>query len=728
MRQVTANEKYRAVKNGILAESEFVRQMKLAFPQFLTSLNGYKDTVQILKNYNILSEDHKNDNHANISDDSIRRGLDVEIAALGHDPVTCEDAEVQAKAKAKAIANIKKDPLYYYNLLAKESSKVDKHDKYTETKRGKLEKDTFNDMKKATLKEAKLMTEGTRALIGYLAGDRLTTTYNHYDGYPSNLGVGLETHYNDDDKAKDIAMKGYITGMDADTGEITQTHNDAPGKLKLPEDVEERAREIAEEIDKMGADYGYIWVDEANMWTVVKNTGIRSMIDQIVSKISEGMHIDDEEWEAEMGRTPEDTEKAIDKEMSKNEVDSTLDPYEDKKAIIQQVIDLLKTEKRAGNEVIKDFIKTHYEDIINLRDDQAILDEFEEFISVNYEAPSDFMNEETDDVYGDGDVVVNVSKLSPGMKAVWEIEKEISEFGDSQDAQSYVDDMAQINSDDELVSYLENRGIDTQTIMHMVKAYNGASVNEKKGKDHDGDGDIDGDDYKAAKDKAIKKAMGKGNVKEAVKNIITKVLEEQVLNEAATQELARIADEYGDFGGLKSAVIDLENIVTDIEAYYDKTREKIQKIYNALGDITNEEGLKVGAFIAPSIEAAFNKDLRPAVKRGFTSGLDTPKVKTISKADVDRGYVQQEAPKDTVFRPVNEIDFGKKEIINNVSFPNGVTFEVGQYSNEYGMTVTSIEPVPEGEREEDEVVYVAMQDGDDGISVPFNANGEEVEI
>ena len=31
-----------------------------------------------------------------------------------------------------------------------------------------------------------------------------------------------------------------------------------------------------------------------------------------------------------------------------------------------------------------------------------------------------------------------------------------------------------------------------------------------------------------------------------------------------------------------------------------------------------------------------------------------PKVKRISQADVDRGYVQQEAPKDTVFRPVNE--------------------------------------------------------------------------
>jgi len=535
MRQVTANEKYRAVKNGILAESEFVRQMKLAFPQFLTSLNGYKDTVQILKNYNILSEDIKNDDYANISDDSIRRGLDVEIAALGHDPVTCDDAEVQEKAKAKAIANIKKDPLHYYNLLAKESSKVDKHDKYTETKRGKLEKDTFNDMKKATLKEIKQnLVEGTRALVGYLAGNRLTTAYNHYDGYPENLGVGLETHYNDDEKAKDIAMKGYITYLNPETGEIEQTHKDAPKKITLPQDEEEFAREIAEEIDGMGADFGYIWDDRANRWVTIKNTGIRSMIDQIMDKMGDYAEVEELAVDR-LGRPKIDSEPSRFKGRDKSRIRTTEEPT---KTLKEETIDLiayLRKEKGADNETIKDFIRTHFNDIRGMSLDQ-IGDEFDEYISVNYEAPSDFMQE------------------------------------------------------------------------------------EKADKDHDGDGEVESkeDEYKGVKDKAIKKAMGKGNVKEAVKNIITKVLEEQVLNEAATNELARIADEYGDFGGLKSAIIDLQNIVTDIEAYYDKTREKIQKVYNALGDITNEEGLKVGAFIAPSIESAFNKDLRPAVKKGFT--------------------------------------------------------------------------------------------------------------
>ena len=185
-----------------------------------------------------------------------------------------------------------------------------------------------------------------------------------------------------------------------------------------------------------------------------------------------------------------------------------------------------------------------------------------------------------------------------------------------------------------------------------------ATVEENKAtKDHDGDGEVESkeDEYKGVKDKAIKKAMGKkANVNEAVKNIITKILEEEVINEAATNELARIADEYGSFEGLKPAVIALENIVTEIEAFYDKTRAKIQKIYDDLGEVRNDEGLKVGAFIAPSIENAFVKDLKHITKQQFHGGLDMPKVKRISQADVDRGYVQQEAPKETIFTPVNE--------------------------------------------------------------------------
>ncbi len=318
-------------------------------------------------------------------------------------------------------------------------------------------------------------------------------------------------------------MKGYITGMDADTGEISATHNDPPTKIKLPEDSEEMAREVAEEIDGMGADYGYIWHDESNQWLTIKNTGIRSMIDQIEGKMGGVSEVELEE-----------TEDIIPAEEAVAE--PTL------KETLGGIVAYLKS-KGAKNDSIKDFIKTHADDIKNMKDMDDVEDEYNNFLSVN-----------TD----------------------------------------YVD--------------------------------------EKKGKDHDKDGDIDSDDYLAAKDKAIKKAMGKDEqLKEAVKNIITRTLTEETLNEAATNDLAKIAEDYGDFEGLKPAIIALQNIVTEIESFYDKTRGKIQKIYTDLGEVRNEEGLKVGAFIAPSIENAFKRDLRPITKQQFHGGLEMPKVKRISE-------------------------------------------------------------------------------------------------
>ena len=597
MRTITVTEKHKAVNEGRMSKSEFVRQMRQTYPMYISPQNGYDATVQILKNKQMLFEEkeYEVDDTFKYSDDSLRRAIDIELEAMGlmsHETISIDD---QVKAKKKAIANLKKDPLHYYHLISGDSSKVNKHDKPVEVKKGN-EVDTFNGMKKAELKEdvekelgasngeisdlvknekhikdkldkagkkysksydkdkhgqkivvfklKENLNEGTRALVGYLAGNRLTTAYNHYDGYPSGLGKGLMTHYNNDDSAKDIAMKGYITSMDPDSGEISQTHQDPPKKITLPEDSEEMAREVAEEIDGMGADYGYIWHDEMNQWHTIKNTGIRSMIDQITDKM--GM-----QTEVEEDIVP--AEEAV--------AEPTL------KETLGGVVAFLKS-KGAKNDSIKDFIKTHKDDIegMSMAD---VEDEYNNFLSVN-----------TD----------------------------------------YVD--------------------------------------EKKGKDHDGDGDIDSDDYLAAKDKAIKKAMGKevneSVVKKNIKSIITKILEEEVINEAATNDLAKIADEYDDFGGLKPAVISLQNIVTEIESFYDKTREKIQKVYDSLGNVTNDEGLKVGAFITPAIENAFKRDLKHIIKNQFTGGLSMPQVRRISQDDINRGTVQQEAPKDTVFSPVNE--------------------------------------------------------------------------
>ena len=618
---MTATEKYNSVLEGSMAKGEFLRQMKQAFPNYLTVSNGFEDSVQILKNRGMISENklkdirHIKSPEDNFSLTSIDRGVNYELNKAGIDSSGVVTKEQYIKARQQTILNLQKDQAFYYNLMAGESAGVDKHDKMKETKRGAKDADTFNAMKKATLKE---------------------------------------------------------------------------------------------------------------------------------------------------------------------NVDATLDPYEDKKEIVRQVIDLIKREKSVPTSIAIDFIKTHYEDIINNRDDQAILDEFEEFFSVNYETGSDYNEGEVQEEEMDAAQMDAIKNYTPGsmderpheykpgdmfstdfdyegmlkaglkvrvntpvetMQAIYDsfedvnYHRENTHLGDVIDAikagdraeatdalkkyrkeiketlagifegafpmrerdENYVPRGGEVVSErvgglQEFVALIEDRAENNDTtgaeeaeevcyaigehynfgvdIMHGPKDLDRHDVgvpkiDEKKGKDHDGDGDVDGDDYKAAKDKAIKKAM-----KENVRAIINKVLkEDKAINEAATNQLAKFAEDYAGFEGMKGAILDLQNIVTDIEAYYDKTREKIQKVYDTLGEIRNEEGLKVGGFLAPAIETAFSKDLRPVTKTGFLKGLDTPKVRTISSAEIDAAKRSQgldefetaPAPKSNVFAPLRESSYGKNK-------------------------------------------------------------------
>ena len=106
--------------------------------------------------------------------------------------------------------------------------------------------------------------------------------------------------------------------------------------------------------------------------------------------------------------------------------------------------------------------------------------------------------------------------------------------------------------------------------------------------------------------------------------------------------------------GAQQVVNQLENIVTEVESFYSKTRDKIQKIYDSMDTIENDEGLKVGVFIGPAIENAFMQDLRPVTKKGFTKDLQLPKAKRLDPEIVAQaraaGEIEEE-PKSTVFTP-----------------------------------------------------------------------------
>ena len=126
---------------------------------------------------------------------------------------------------------------------------------------------------------------GTRALIGYLDTNqkpaKLISTYNHYDGYPENLGKGLENFYNENESAKEIASVGYISYLDPETGEWDAKNQQAPAVATLADNFNEAMMTIAEKIDEMGANYGYIWDNENEEWVTVANNGIRKMTEDL---------------------------------------------------------------------------------------------------------------------------------------------------------------------------------------------------------------------------------------------------------------------------------------------------------------------------------------------------------------------------------------------------------------------------------------------------------------
>lgn len=111
----------------------------------------------------------------------------------------------------------------------------------------------------------------TRALIGTIETDAagnqiLTATYNHYDGYPENLGVALNTHYGTPSEARKVSNMGYISYIHPETGEIEAKNQQSPDKIKLPDDFERAMREVYNLANDYSANYTYLYDNEDEEW------------------------------------------------------------------------------------------------------------------------------------------------------------------------------------------------------------------------------------------------------------------------------------------------------------------------------------------------------------------------------------------------------------------------------------------------------------------------------
>tara|TARA_R110002096_G_scaffold7897_2_gene33766 strand:+ start:104 stop:895 length:792 start_codon:yes stop_codon:yes gene_type:complete len=210
----------------------------------------------------------------------------------------------------------------------------------------------------------------TRALIGFLddSSNEFVGTYNHYDGYPEGLGKTLVKFFNSKDAASKLARTGYISSIDPDNGEIDSKYKEKPYyKLIDTDEAFTAGMMIGDAVDYFGGDYGYIWVGD--QWLTLKNNGVEGMAKQIEDELGElgGFMIDENTMDM------------------KEAIDYKLDPYKDRDEIEVMVIKAIMKKKGVDEDIVKSFIDTHYEDIIKMGSADEILDEFDEFMSVNTE-------------------------------------------------------------------------------------------------------------------------------------------------------------------------------------------------------------------------------------------------------------------------------------------------------------------------------------------------------
>jgi hypothetical protein len=190
----------------------------------------------------------------------------------------------------------------------------------------------------------------TRALIGYIENGVLTSTYNHYDGYPENLGKALESFYNTPEKAKEIANKGYVSYISPETGEIEANNKQAPGKVKLSANFLDAMDEIAEEIDSYGGDYGYIWDNSKGEWITIENEGIGEMSQDLEMQLA---HLKDE-FDAE--EVDEAYHVGDNKEVVTKEAEDKVDSQESFAKVLSQAIFKLQDEPKDMLSAYKDSV------------------------------------------------------------------------------------------------------------------------------------------------------------------------------------------------------------------------------------------------------------------------------------------------------------------------------------------------------------------------------------
>jgi hypothetical protein len=130
---------YNELREGNMSQANFMRNIRMTFPQYITNVTNFDDSVKILKNKGLLSEAKAENTDHLCNPVEVDLGLKVEVAK--------HEGDVE-KAKKTVYANLKKNSSYYSQLNLSGQAVEPEKIKVKKSKKKNSDIDTENGMKK----------------------------------------------------------------------------------------------------------------------------------------------------------------------------------------------------------------------------------------------------------------------------------------------------------------------------------------------------------------------------------------------------------------------------------------------------------------------------------------------------------------------------------------------------------------------------------------------------
>lgn len=163
---------------------------------------------------------------------------------------------------------------------------------------------------------------------------------------------------------------------------------------------------------------------------------------------------------------------------------------------------------------------------------------------------------------------------------------------------------------------------DPKYMKHLLLAEAIDNMIEAKKKDHDKDGDIDSDDYMAARDKAIKKAMGKDKKEESVKEELTDKqkklpagLQKAIAKKQGDKPKDKVEEKFQSLKALLEQEVEQAEIVIAAKSLVDELQDMIEQ----LGKMQNDE---LGA-VVDQMSYQYGADKASAFNANVATQLET---------------------------------------------------------------------------------------------------------